>query len=294
MRAQASARKKEILIVFTLSLAAFMGALDVSIVNISMPTIARCFKISTGDVSWVILVYLLILSSFLPAFGRLGDIKGFRKIFICGFAVFAAGSFMCGASLNFLELIAARIIQATGAAMLSAIAPSMVSAYLPQKIRGQVLGYVTTFASLGIAFLPRVKPDSPDKKFDFQGAALIFLSMLTLLYALNVGHEAGWTSRRILGAFSGAVIFGGLFLWRETRTPDPPQTLPKLPVHPCQSLGGTDDGGFYRGDLPPPLLSGTGKKPIRSPGRNDPAPPFNNDDDQRSDCGARRRSDRFP
>ena len=186
----------------------------------------------------------------------MGDIKGFRKIFICGFAVFAAGSFICGASINFTELIAARIIQASGAAMLSAIGPSMISACLPQKIRGQALGYVTAFAFLGIAvgpvaggfitqylnwrwiffinvpvgiagiffgiaFLPRVKPDSPDKKFDFQGAALIFLSLLTLLYALNMGHEAGWTSRRILGAFSGAVIFGGLFLWREARTPDP-------------------------------------------------------------------------
>ncbi len=55
-RVQASVRKKEILIVFSISLAAFMGALDVSIVNISMPTIARCFQISTGDASWVILV----------------------------------------------------------------------------------------------------------------------------------------------------------------------------------------------------------------------------------------------
>lgn len=256
IKALASARKKEILIVLTISLAAFMGALDISIVNISMPTIARHFQVSTGEVSWVILVYLLILSSFLPAFGRLGDIKGFRKIFICGFSVFAVGSFICGVSSNFPELIAARIIQATGAAMLSAIAPSMISIYLPQKIRGQILGYVTTSASLGIAvgpvaggfitqylswrwiffinvpvgivgiflaiaFLPRVEPDSPDKEFDLPGAALLFLSLLSLLYALNMGHETGWTSRQILGAFSAAVICGGLFLLRETRTPDP-------------------------------------------------------------------------
>lgn len=255
-KVQASIRKKEILIVFTISLAAFMGTLDVGIVNISLPTIARSFQVSTGAVSWIILAYLLIISSFLPAFGRLGDIKGFRKIFICGFFVFAAGSFLCGVSLNFPELIGARIIQASGAAMLSAIGPSMVIAYLPQKIRGQALGYVTTFAFLGIAvgpvaggfitqyfswrwiffinvpvaiaglflgiaFLPRDKPDSPNKKFDFPGAVLIFLALLTLLYALNMGDESGWASRRILGSFSGAIIFGGLFLWREARTPDP-------------------------------------------------------------------------
>lgn len=255
-RNQASVRKNEIMIVFTISLASFMGTLDVSIVNISLPTIARSFQVSTGSVSWVILAYLLIISSFLPAFGRLGDIKGFRKIFIGGFSTFGVGSFCCGAALNFPELIAARIIQASGAAMLSAIGPSMVIAYLPDKIRGQAMGYVTTFASLGIAvgpvaggfvtqylswrwiffinvpvavaglllglvFLPRVKPDSPDKKFDLPGAILIFLSLFALLYGLNMGGEAGWASRRILGAFALAILFGGVFLWREARIPDP-------------------------------------------------------------------------
>ncbi len=253
---EGASRRNDRLIIFTISLAAFMGALDVTIVNISLPTLARNFQVSTSVVSWIILVYLLVLCAFLPTFGRLGDMKGFRKIFVAGFCTFTTGSLGCGLSQGFAQLILFRVIQATGAAMLSAIGPSMVSAYLPEKMRGRALGYVTTAASLGIAigpvvggminqywswrgiffinipvgiigvffamiFLPRIAPASLGKKFDLPGAALIFLTLFALLYALNMGHELGFTSGRILGSFGAAVVFGGLFIRQEARSRDP-------------------------------------------------------------------------
>ena len=249
-------RRNDLLIIFTISIAAFMGSLDVTIVNISLPTLARNFQVSTSVVSWIILVYLMVLCSFLPTFGRLGDMKGFRRIFVAGFCTFTFGSLACGLSQGFAQLIVFRVIQATGAAMLSAIGPSMVSAYLPEKMRGRALGYVTTVASLGIAigpvvgglinqywswrgiffinvpvgiigvffgmiFLPRTAPDAPGRKFDLPGAALIFLTLFALLYALNMGHELGFTSGRILGSFGAAVVSGGLFLWQEAHSRDP-------------------------------------------------------------------------
>jgi len=86
------------LIVFIVSLAAFMGALDVTIVNIALPTISRYFDVGTGPVSRVVLVYLLVLSSFLLVFGKIGDRTGFRRVYHTGFTVFIVGSLLCSIS----------------------------------------------------------------------------------------------------------------------------------------------------------------------------------------------------
>ncbi|HII05909.1 MAG TPA: MFS transporter, partial [Methanotrichaceae archaeon] len=94
------------LTIFTISLAAFMGSLDVTIVNISLPTIARYFNVGTGMVSWVVLAYLLVMSSFLLAFGKIGDLKGFKRVFLTGFAIFLAGSFLCAIAPTIKLLIA--------------------------------------------------------------------------------------------------------------------------------------------------------------------------------------------
>jgi EmrB/QacA subfamily drug resistance transporter len=144
------------LTIFTIALAAFMGSLDVTIVNISLPTISRYFDVGTGMVSWIVLAYLLVMSSFLLAFGKIGDLKGFKRVFLAGFAVFVAGSFLCAVAPSIKLLIAFRMLQALGAAMLTAIGPAMVTVFLPPEIRGKALGIVATFASLGIAMGPPI------------------------------------------------------------------------------------------------------------------------------------------
>jgi EmrB/QacA subfamily drug resistance transporter len=243
-------------LIFVLALAAFMGTLDVTIVTISLPTIAQDFTIGVSVVSWVIMAYMLILASFLLVFGKLGDLKGLKKIFITGFGIFTFGSFLCGVSETISWLIISRIIQATGGAMFTAISPGMVAAFLPAEIRGKALGYVTTFAGLGLAVgtplggfiseylgwhwiffinVPvgimaivigmKVVPFSrgaPKKyPFDIVGAVLIFFTLLFLLFCLNRGPQLGWTSAPIISSFVAFLVLGISFLVQERRSLDP-------------------------------------------------------------------------
>ncbi|HOO54418.1 MAG TPA: MFS transporter [Methanothrix sp.] len=245
------------LTIFTIALAAFMGSLDVTIVNISLPTISRYFDVGTGMVSWIVLAYLLVMSSFLLAFGKIGDLKGFKRVFLAGFAVFVAGSFLCAVAPSIKLLIAFRMLQALGAAMLTAIGPAMVTVFLPQEVRGKALGIVATFASLGIAMgppigglltsflswrwiffinipvgivailigrlvLPEAGPRPGQKaRFDLLGAALVFLTLFGLIFGMNMGQELGWTSPPITGSIIGSLVLAAVFIFRESRFSEP-------------------------------------------------------------------------
>src|SRR4030043_2043729 len=83
------------LILLLISLATFMGALDATIVNISLPTMSKYFQCDIATVSWVAMAYLLVLSGTLITFGRVADIHGYKKIYLAGFAIFTVGSLLC-------------------------------------------------------------------------------------------------------------------------------------------------------------------------------------------------------
>jgi MFS family permease len=139
------------LVIFLISIASFMGTLDATIVNISLPSIAKYFQVDLALVSWVALMYLLILSSVLITFGRVGDVNGYRKIYILGFAIFTIGSLCCGLSPHIYYLIGFRAVQAIGASMLQAIGGAMIIRYLPEKKAGMAIGIMTTAAAIGLA-----------------------------------------------------------------------------------------------------------------------------------------------
>ena len=232
--------------------AAFMATLDTSIVNISLPTIAAWFSTDLGLVSWVVMAYLLVLSGLMLACGRLGDLKGFRRIFIAGFVVFTAGSLFCGLSPTIGFLIASRVVQGIGAAALTVMAPAMIVACLPAERRGWALGILMTIVSVAIAagpvlggfiteflgwhwvffinvpigvlacllatrYLPHDDVPDPAGRFDTCGAALALVALAALLFPLNQGLYRGWTSPVILGSFTASLIFFFLFLLHERR-----------------------------------------------------------------------------
>lgn len=250
-----------LLLISAIALAAFMSALDGSIVNIALPTISEGFNISTGLVSWVSTIYLLVVTSSLLICGKLADIRGLKKIFLLGFVIFTLGSFLCGflpvTFDSFASLLGARVVQAIGGAMIAAIAPAMVSVFIPVEERGRSMGLVVTFASLGAAAGPflggllteflswhwiffinvpvgfaavslgaRVIPDhQPDSGrstgFDAPGVALLFAGMMTGVFALNMGTAMGFTSPLILLAIVVALACAGLFIYHERRAEDP-------------------------------------------------------------------------
>ena len=142
------------LIIGTVSFAAFLGALDMSIVNISVPTIVKDWHIPIGLGTMVILSYLLTLTCLIMIMGKLGDRFGFRNLLITGFCIFGLGSVLCGCAPEIYFLLVSRVVQAIGAAMLSAVAPAIIVRDLPEQVRGRSLGYLISFSALGFAMGP--------------------------------------------------------------------------------------------------------------------------------------------
>ena len=245
---------KELMIVLVISLGSFMAGLDGTIVNIALPTIGRAFDVSTVAVSWVLNAYLIVLVSLLLFASRLGDIKGFRRLFLVGFAIFTIGSAMCGLSPSLDILIVSRMLQAVGGAIISALGAVMVTTYLAPSLRGQALGMVAMFTMLGAALgpvlggfltsafswqfiffvnlpvgilaillgifiIPRTDPVTPNATMDIPGVIIIFASLGTLILGLNM-----LTSPAPMGGLVALVISAicwGIFYVRERKTAEP-------------------------------------------------------------------------
>jgi DHA2 family metal-tetracycline-proton antiporter-like MFS transporter len=233
-----------------------MATLDTSIVNVSLPTITAWFGTDMGLVSWVVMAYLLVLSGLMLACGRLGDILGFRRVFMAGFFIFTLGSLLCSISVSITMLIASRVIQGIGAAAIEAIAPALIVTCLPEERRGWALGILMTVASLAIAagpilggflteflgwhwvffvnvpvgvlalalavrYLPQdTRADQPGR-FDTAGAVLILLALGTLLFPVSQGLYLGWTSPLVLGSVVLSLLFWAVFAIHERRCAAP-------------------------------------------------------------------------
>lgn len=252
--AQQKMTRGELMIVIVIALGSFMAGLDATIVNIALPDIAKFFHVSTVAVSWVLNAYLIILVSLLLAASRLGDMKGYRNIFLGGFALFTVGSAFCGLSASLDILILARMVQAVGGAVIAALGAVMVTSYLPATLRGQALGIVAMFTMLGAALgpvvggfltsalswqyiffvnlpvgiiaillgmriLPQRDPVSPGAKLDLPGVFLVFVALGTLIVGLT--SVQGADAALGMAALVVSAVFWILFLVRERRAAEP-------------------------------------------------------------------------
>src|SRR4030065_1419983 len=102
------------LVLVAIGIGTFMTALDTSVVNPILPVIRLTFNESIPNVEWIITIYLLVLSGLLLSFGRLGDMRGHKTIYLSGFAVFVISSLVCGLASNLQVLIIFRGLQALG------------------------------------------------------------------------------------------------------------------------------------------------------------------------------------
>lgn len=246
--------KKDLLIVLIVSFGSFMAGLDATIVNIALPSIAKGFDVSTAHASWVLNAYLIILVSLLLAAAKIGDMKGYKPVFLAGFGVFTVGSVLCGIAPTIDMLIVFRMIQAAGGAVIAALGSVMVTAYLGSQVRGQALGLVAMFTMLGVALgpvvggyltsalswrfiflvnipigilaivlgilcIPLLLPVKPSAKLDTPGVLFLFITLFALIFGLNAitGPEA----QTAVVALLIAVIFGYLFVARQKRDPEP-------------------------------------------------------------------------
>jgi EmrB/QacA subfamily drug resistance transporter len=232
-----------------------MSALDGSIVNISLPAISRYFNITLTTVEWVVLSYLIIISSLLLTFGRLGDLYGHKKIYIIGFAIFTAGSLLCALSSSIILLVLFRALQAIGAGMLMSMGPAIITINAPAKKRGRYLGIIGISVSVALSAGPvlggfltsvfgwqsiflinipigifafiwaiRVLPAKEQGEkypFDFTGAIILFISLIGIIFPLSFIDKLGMKNPIIIGSFAAGIILLIFFVFIELRKKHP-------------------------------------------------------------------------
>ncbi|KRN08495.1 major facilitator superfamily permease [Lacticaseibacillus paracasei subsp. tolerans DSM 20258] len=126
-----------------------MSTLDGSIVNIALPVMSRDLHIPMNQAEWVVSIYLMMICGLLLFFGRLGDSIGKIKVFRVGMVLFLIGSLFAGFNNSLALLLAARIVQATGASMTMANNNGIVTEIFPMNERGRALGLIGSFVSIG-------------------------------------------------------------------------------------------------------------------------------------------------
>jgi EmrB/QacA subfamily drug resistance transporter len=228
------------------SVAVFMGFLDVTIVNIAFPDIRASFPDSSlAGLSWVLNAYNIVFAALLVPAGRVADIVGRRRMFFIGLLIFLAASVLCGIASSVPMLVAARVIQAAGAAVL---VPTSLGLLLPEfpieqratatalwgatgavaAATGPSLGGVLVHATdwrlvffvnipIGLAALIPARRLLREQKQeggilpDALGSVLLTLGVAALSLAIVKGPDWGWTDARVLGSFAAsAVLLAGL------------------------------------------------------------------------------------
>ena len=114
-----------------------MAALDGSVVNMILPVLRDAFKSDVAAIEWVVTIYLLVLSGLLLTFGRLGDLRGHKSVYMWGFGIFIGSSALCGAAWSPTVLIVFRGLQAIGGAMLASNSPAIMTGNFPAEQRGR-------------------------------------------------------------------------------------------------------------------------------------------------------------
>jgi EmrB/QacA subfamily drug resistance transporter len=235
----------------------FMTILDVSIVNVALPSIARDLDFSQSNLQWVITAYAITFGGFLLLGGRAADLLGRRRVFIVGVVLFTAASLVCGLAQNEGMLIASRAVQGLGGAIISPAALSIVTTTFeegPERNKalgvwgalggsgaavGVLLGGILTeylswrwiffvnvpVGAIVLALTPRIVPESrregAARGYDALGAILVSSGLALLVYSISEAPRVGWGSARTILLLIAAVALLIAFVVNERRARDP-------------------------------------------------------------------------
>ncbi|MEV4613573.1 MFS transporter [Kitasatospora sp. NPDC049258] len=137
-----------------LSLSMLLSSLGTSIANVALPTLAQAFDASFQQVQWIVLAYLLGITTLIVSVGRLGDLTGRRRLLLAGILLFTAASVLCALAPTLWLLIAARAAQGLGAAVMMALTLAFVGETVPKERTGSAMGLLGTMSAIGTALGP--------------------------------------------------------------------------------------------------------------------------------------------
>jgi EmrB/QacA subfamily drug resistance transporter len=253
---RAASRRRTLVFVVT-SLGAFMGSLDLSIVNVAFPALERSFSHdSTATLAWVLTAYSIAFGSLLVIAGRTADRVGARRVFYAGLGVFCLGSALCALAPSVALLVAGRVVQGSGAAAMLPASLSLLLAVYPSARRTQMVSLwggigalaVATGPTLGAALvtaggwrwvflvnLPvgafafllgrRVLVEGDRKAHhpapDYFGAVLASGALALLVLAITQGPNWGWSSAKVVASLLASIVLLVFFVRRCRRHPEP-------------------------------------------------------------------------
>ena len=134
--------------------AMFMNIMDITIVNVALPTIGRDFDIPPTAVDGVVIAYLVSLAVFIPASGWLGDRFGGKRVLLTAIVVFTIGSVLCGLAQNMTQLVAFRVLQGAGGGMMAPVGMAMLFRVFPPAERVRAASIMTVGTTLAPAIGP--------------------------------------------------------------------------------------------------------------------------------------------
>jgi EmrB/QacA subfamily drug resistance transporter len=242
---------------YLLCLASLMIVLDMTIVNVALPSIREDLGFSQTSLAWVVNAYLLTYGGCLLLGGRLGDLFGHRRLFLAGISLFTAASLACGLATSQAFLIGARSVQGVGGAIASAVSLSLMMTLFTEPADrakamgvfgfvaagggsiGVMLGGVLTdsldwhwiflvnfpigllVVALSLRLLPAARIEGAGVKLDVAGAITVTSSLMLAVYAIVNGNQTGWTSGQTLGLLAASALLLGVFLGIESRVDSP-------------------------------------------------------------------------
>jgi len=239
-----------------LSLSMLLSALGTSSANVALPTLAQAFNASFQAVQWVVLAYLLAITTLIVGVGRLGDLTGRRRLLLAGLSLFTLASVLCGLAPTLPLLLAARAAQGLGAAVMMALTMAFVGETVPKAKTGSAMGLLGTMSAIGTALGPslgglliagpgwraiflvnlplgiltfvlarrtlpadRPRPQADRPAFDNPGTLLLALTLAAYALAMTSGRGSFGPLNAIL--LLAAVLGAGFFVLVEMRSPSP-------------------------------------------------------------------------
>jgi EmrB/QacA subfamily drug resistance transporter len=260
-------------------LAQLMIVLDVTIVNVALPSIQQDLHFSQGNLTWVVNAFLVSFGSLLLLSGRIGDLLGRKRVFLAGLVTFTLASFLCGIAPSQNALIGARFLQGVGAAAQASVILAIIvtefpeaveraramSAYVFVSVAGGSIGLLAgglltetlnwhwvffvnlpigaaTFA-LGHALIRADRGLGLEHGVDWVGSVLVTASLMSAIYAIVEATSHGWVSLQVIGFGALAAVLMTAFLTLEARIDNPIMPLRIL------RLRGLIDASLVRGFL---------------------------------------------
>lgn len=240
----------------SLAFSTLLASLGASVATVGLPVLAEAFAASFAQVQWVVLAYLLAVTTLIVSLGRLGDLVGRRKLLLAGIALFTLASGLCGLAPSLSWLIAARAVQGLGAAIMMTLTLALVGETVEKNRTGSAMGLLATLSAVGTAlgpslggllitgfgwhalflinvplglltlllawrFLPtgHQPPTAGRLRFDGLGTLLLAATLGAYALAMTLGRAGfGWLN---IGLLSAAIAGGGLFVQVQRRQESP-------------------------------------------------------------------------